>query len=84
MLITNKDSDLRLIDVAKKLPSIKRIAVMTSVTQMHNPEIVNVEKFMKSELYEFYKLHRVKYMAPEIQWGDASDVHLPYLLVVLE
>lgn len=75
--------DVRLIDIVKKLPSIKRIALMTSTNQLDNPKIVNVGLFKKSELYEFYKLDKVKYIAPEIQWGDSSDVHLPYLLIVM-
>lgn len=75
--------DLRLIDVVEKMPSFKRIALMTSTNQLDNPKIVNVGLFKKSELYEFYKLDKVKYIAPEVQWGDSSDVHLPYLLVVM-
>ena len=76
--------DLRLIDVVEKMPSFKRIALMTSTNQLDNPKIVNVGTFKKSELYEFYKLNKVKYLAPEVQWGDSSDVHLPYMLVALE
>lgn len=78
------NSDLRLVDVVEKMPSIKRIALMTSTNQLDNPKIVNVGLFKKSELYEFYKLNKVKYLAPEVQWGDSSDVHLPYMLVALE
>ncbi len=77
------NSDLRLIDVVEKMPSIKRIALMTSTNQLDNPKIVNVGMFKKSELYEWYKFSQVKYIAPEVQWGDSSDVHLPYLLVVM-
>lgn len=75
--------DVRLIDIVNKLPSIKRIALMTSTNQLDNPKIVNVATFKKSELYDFYKLDKVKYISPEVQWGDSSDVHLPYLLVVM-
>lgn len=82
-MLKKNNSDLRLIDVVEKMPSFKRIALMTSTNQLDNPKIVNVGMFKKSELYEWYKFNQVKYIAPEVQWGDSSDVHLPYLLVVM-
>lgn len=75
--------DVRLIDIVNKLPSFKRIALMTSDNQLNTTKIYNVEGFKQTDLYHFFKYDNVKYAAPEIQWAEDGEVHLPYLLVVL-
>ena len=75
--------DVRLIDIVDKLPSFKRIAVMTSDNQLTPTKIYNVEGFKQTDLYHFFKYDNVKYAAPEIQWAEVGEVQLPYLLVVL-
>ena len=75
--------DVRLIDIVDKLPSFKRIALMTSDNQLTSTKIYNVEGFKQTDLYHFFKYDNVKYAAPEIQWAEVGEVQLPYLLVVL-